>query len=280
MSYDRAITVFSPDGHLFQVEYAMEAVRRGAVALGVVAADTIIFAVEKKNVAHLQDPRTIRKLVKLDEHLTLAFAGLTADSRNLIDRARVECQSHRLTFEEPASVAHIARFVAQTQQKFTQRGGRRPFGLSTLIAGFDTDGTPRIFQTDPSGTYSEWKACAIGRSHSKITAFLETLYFNEPPTRDNDRDDGKAKTKVASEAELAAAQAQVDPIKVAIQVLVEVVENPLKNIEIAVMKQGKPFELLDVEEIKRVVEIVNAEKEEMVKQGKSYEPLVLDSETY
>nr|CAD2176618.1 unnamed protein product [Meloidogyne enterolobii] len=143
-SYDRAITIFSPDGRLFQVDYAQEAVKKGSTAVGVKGKDCIVIGVEKKSVPVLQDDRTIRKIHKLDDHVMAAFAGLSADARVLIDRARVACENYKLTLEDPVTLEHISRTIADLKHEFTQTTGRRPFGVSLLVGGFDPDGTPHL----------------------------------------------------------------------------------------------------------------------------------------
>lgn len=234
MSYDRALTVFSPDGHLFQVEYAMEAVNKGTTAVGIRGKEVLVLGVEKKSVPKLQDPRTVKKMCKLDEHIWCAFAGLSADARVLINKARTECQSHRLTIEDPASVEYIARYIAGVQQKYTQKGGVRPFGVCTLLIGFDTDHKPRLFLTDPSGIHSEWRACAIGKSSKTVREFLEKHHTEELSPNDT--------------------------IKLAIQALLEVVQSGASSMDIAVMDMSNKVRQLDTTEIQAIMDEIERER--------------------
>ncbi|XP_062315242.1 proteasome subunit alpha type-7-B-like [Osmerus eperlanus] len=235
MSYDRAITVFSPDGHLFQVEYAQEAVKKGSTAVGIRGKNIVVLGVEKKSTAKLQDDRTVRKICALDDNVFMAFAGLTADARIVINRARLECQSHRLTVEDPVTVEYITRFISTIKQRYTQSNGRRPFGISSLIMGFDFDGTPHLYQTDPSGTYHAWKANAIGRSAKTVREFLEKKYNAE---------------NMESDTEV---------IKLVIKALLEVLQAGAKNMEVAIMKRDEPLKILTPEEVEE--HIVAIEKE-------------------
>ncbi|KAJ2080281.1 Proteasome subunit alpha type-4 [Coemansia sp. RSA 988] len=235
MSYDRALTVFSPDGHLFQVEYAQEAVRKGTCTVGICGKDSVVLGVEKKAALKLQDSRTMRKIHQLDQHMFIASAGLVADARVLVDMARVECQNHRLTIEDPPTVEFITHYVASIQQRYTQSGGRRPFGISTLIVGFDPDNMPKLFQTDPSGIYYQWKANSIGRNSQTVREYLEKHYTD---------DIGES-----------------DAIKLAVKSLLEVVQTGAKNIELLVITKGGS-RTPDADEIEEVIKTIEAEKAE------------------
>jgi 20S proteasome subunit alpha 4 len=139
----------------------MEAVKRGSAVVGVRGGDCVVLGVERKAVAQLQESRTIRKIAKLDDNITIAFAGFTADARVLIGKARTEAQSYQLTCEDIPSIDYMARYIAKTQQSYTQRGGVRPFGVSSMLAGFSREGTPQLYLTDPAGTYSSWKVLVL-----------------------------------------------------------------------------------------------------------------------
>ncbi len=177
MGYDRAITVFSPDGRLFQVEYAREAVKRGATAIGVKTNEGVILVADRRVASKLLEADTIEKIYKIDEHVCAATSGLVADARVLIDRARLEAQINRLTYDEPISVKELARKICDFKQQYTQYGGVRPFGVSLLIAGVDEK--PKLYETDPSGALLEYKATAIGAGRNVVLEYFEKEYADD-----------------------------------------------------------------------------------------------------
>lgn len=223
--------------------------------VGVRGKNVIVLGVEKKSTAKLQEARTVRKIVPLDSRICVAFAGLTADARVLLSKARRECQSYRLTVEDSPSVEYVTRYLAGVQQKYTQSGGVRPFGISTLVVGFDADGTGRLFQTDPSGTFSEWSANAIGRHAKTVVEYLEK---SQPAAMD----------AAAAAADDAAAKQEL--VKLAVRSLLEVVESSAKNIEVAVVTPDKGLQLLSEADVEAIVVAVEEEKKaaDEAKKGK------------
>ena len=172
--YDRAITVFSPDGRLYQVEYAIETVRRGTLAVGIKSKDGVVMAVEEKS-RKLQSGSTSQKIFQIDDHMGVVAAGYIPDARMQVDQARIAAQSSQLVYDEIASVESVARKIADMAQQFTQYAGVRPFGVSLIIAGTSKLG-PELFLTDPSGTYLPYDAIAIGSGGDQVTEYLEKNY--------------------------------------------------------------------------------------------------------
>ncbi len=175
--YDRAITVFSPDGRLYQVEYAIETVRRGTIAVGIKSKDGIVIAVEEKP-RKLQISDVAQKIFQIDDHVGLAAAGYIPDARSHVDNARFFSQSNKLIYDEPVEVETIAKHLADQCQQFTQYAGVRPFGVSLILGGV-INNNPELYLTDPSGTYISYEAIAIGSDSDKVTDFLEKTYTND-----------------------------------------------------------------------------------------------------
>ncbi len=173
-AYDRAITVFSPDGRLFQVEYAREAVKRGTTAVGIVYGGGVLLAVDKNVSTSLIVPKSIEKIFQIDEHIAVATSGLVADARRLVEDARVRAQRHRLVYSEPVNVAGLTRELCDIKQAYTQFGGARPFGTALLVAGVND--RPHLFETDPSGAFTEYMAGAIGMGKRDVEKLLEEKY--------------------------------------------------------------------------------------------------------
>lgn len=176
--YDRAITVFSPDGRLFQVEYASETVKRGATVLGIVTQEGVVLAAEERLTSKLQDPNFGWKIFQIDEHIGAAVAGLSCDAHILVDQARVYAQSNRLLYDEPISVEALTKRIGEIKQLYTQHAGVRPFGLSILFAGVDSKGC-KLFWTDPSGAFLAYKAWSIGAGAEATNEILEAEYKDE-----------------------------------------------------------------------------------------------------
>ena len=174
-AYDRGITIFSPDGRLYQVEYAREAVKRGTASIGIRTSDGVVLAVDKRIRSPLMERSSVEKIHKADDHIGIASAGHVADARQLIDFARRQAQVNHLRYGEPVGVETLTKEITDYIQQYTQVGGARPFGVALIIAGI-ANGEPRLYETDPSGTPYEWKALAVGADRGDIRDYLEEHY--------------------------------------------------------------------------------------------------------
>lgn len=176
--YDKGISIFSPDGRLFQVEYAREAVKRGTTSLGVKSSEGIVLVVDKRPSSKLVEPTSIEKIFQIDEHIGAATSGLVADARKLIEQARMESQVNKITFNEPIPVEMLAKKICDLKQMYTQHGGVRPFGSALIIGGVNDNGC-RLFETDPSGALIEYKATAIGAGRAMAMEVFEKGYSED-----------------------------------------------------------------------------------------------------
>jgi len=174
-AYDRGITIFSPDGRLYQVEYAREAVKRGTASIGIRTPEGVVLAVDKRIRSPLMERTSVEKIHEADDHVGIASAGHVADARQLIDFARRQAQVNQLRYGEPIGVETLTKAVTDHIQQYTQVGGARPFGVALIIGGVE-DGEPRLYETDPSGTPYEWQALAVGADRGEIEDYLETNY--------------------------------------------------------------------------------------------------------
>ncbi|MFB6293011.1 MAG: archaeal proteasome endopeptidase complex subunit alpha [Halonotius sp.] len=177
-AYDRGTSLFSPDGRIYQVEYAREAVSRGAPSVGIRTADGVVIAAQSRAGSSLMESESIEKLHKIDDHVGAASAGHVADARQLVDFARRQGQVSQLRYGEPIDVEALTKELTDHIQENTQRGGTRPYGAALLVAGIE-NGEPRLFAADPSGTPNEWKATVIGGSGGDIQEFLEDEWDEE-----------------------------------------------------------------------------------------------------
>lgn len=186
--YDRGVNTFSPEGRLFQVEYALEAVKLGSTAVGITTSQGVVLAVEKRLPSALVVASSIEKILQIDSHIGCAMSGLSSDARTLVEHARIETQNHRFTYDEQMPVEACVHAVADLALDFgdddkkssdKKKTMARPFGVALLVAGVDSVHGPCLFQTEPSGTYTKFKAAAIGSAADAATSLLVEHYKPE-----------------------------------------------------------------------------------------------------
>jgi 20S proteasome subunit alpha 5 len=181
--YDRGVNTFSPEGRLFQVEYAIEAVKLGSTAVAIQTSQGVVLAVEKRLTSVLLEPASVEKIMEIDSHIAVAVSGLIGDARTLVEHARVEAQSHSFTFDEKMGVEALTQSVCDLALGFGESRDERdnkprmsrPFGVALLLAGYDSKG-PQLYFSDPSGTYLQYKAKAIGAGSEGAQSTLQEKY--------------------------------------------------------------------------------------------------------
>ena len=228
MAYDRAITVFSPDGRLFQVEYAREAVKRGTTTVGLKFKDGVALIIDKRVTSRLIEPTSIEKIFKVDEHIGCATSGLVADARALVDYARITSQINRVTYSERISVEQLVKKICDYKQNYTQFGGVRPFGTALLVAGVDPQGV-HLFETDPSGALMAYKAGSIGAGRNTVIEIFEDKYKESMSMNDS--------------------------IVLGLEALQKATEGEpnVLSVEIGVVKSGEKFRKLETKEVEKFV---------------------------
>lgn len=176
MGYDRAITMFSPDGRLLQVEYAKKTVKQGSTAIGIAYKNGVLLFTDKRITDSLIIADSIEKIWQIDDHMMATAAGIISDARVLIDRAQVKAQQHKITYDSPIDVLSIVKDLCALKQVCTQSGGLRPFGVSLLVAGMDPADGPKLYETDPTGIYFRYKAAVIGEGDVEAEEVLKKGY--------------------------------------------------------------------------------------------------------
>jgi len=234
-AYDRAITIFAPDGRIYQVEYAFETVRRGWTSLGIRTSSASVIAAEKRRVLPLADEKSVRKIFRVDDHIGATYAGMAGDGRVLLDYAIQQTLYYRFIYDEPIPVEHLVKLVCDVKQIYTQHAGVRPFGVAIIFAGVDDRGL-HLYMTEPSGNYIGYYAIAIGEKSNVVQDFLEKNYKYDLDTKST--------------------------IKLAIQAIVNIIESkPYESfIEVGyVDKETRKFKLLSESEIKEYIEELGRE---------------------
>lgn len=177
MGYDRTATMFSPEGHLLQVEYAEKTVRLGSSSIGMICSDGVFILADRRSEDKLVVPKSMNKIYEIDEHIIASVSGIVADARVLVEKAQVSAQQNRVVYDSPIEPELIIKEIANTKQLFTQYGGARPFGVSIIVAGINTNKKiPELFTSDVTGNYFSYYANAIGENDIKIREKLREEY--------------------------------------------------------------------------------------------------------
>lgn len=221
-AYDRGV-MFNPDGRLFQVEYAKEAVRKGATSIGLIAKDSVVFVAHKNIAEPLAIPSTIQKVFKVDSHVGATYSGMVADGLHIIDMARQRAQNHRLVFDDLKAVEALAKDISSYMMQATQYGGLRPYAVSLLVGGIDNG--PKLFEIEPGASFLGYKADAIGAGKKVATEILVKEY------RDN--------------------MSLEDAIKLGVKIIKKISEERLtkESMDIGYVQEGREYHLLDSEEL-------------------------------
>jgi len=191
---DYGVNTFSQEGRLFQIEYALEAIKLGSTALGIQTKDGVLLAVEKRVESKLMVPSSNNKIMEIDSHLGAVYSGLQADGRTLIDYARVQSQSYWFTYDEAMPVQSVTSSVADHMMSFAgtddddedsrKKRMSRPFGVAFIVAGVDDNQEPSLFVIDPSGTTIRYLAVAVGAGGESAMSVLQDRYAKSMTLRE------------------------------------------------------------------------------------------------